>query len=80
MKDTFFKKVLVTFGFLIEGRSDDELPECLIGLFQLVRTPYFLGVELISVSFLTVLLTLFLLSFPNNFLNIFLFSATVSFF
>jgi len=35
MKDTFFKKVLVTFGFLIEGRSDDELPECLIGLFQL---------------------------------------------
>jgi hypothetical protein len=35
MKDTYFKKVLVTFGFLIEGRSDDELPECLIGLFQL---------------------------------------------
>jgi hypothetical protein len=35
MKDTFFKKVLVTFGFLIEGRNDDELPECLIGLFQL---------------------------------------------
>ncbi|KAL3911981.1 MAG: hypothetical protein SGILL_007069 [Bacillariaceae sp.] len=35
MKDAFFKKVLVTFGFLIEGRSDDELPECLIGLFQL---------------------------------------------
>jgi hypothetical protein len=38
MKDTFFKKVLVTFGFLIEGRNDDELPECLIGLFQLVST------------------------------------------
>lgn len=35
MKDTYFKKVLVTFGFLIEGRADDELPECLIGLFQL---------------------------------------------
>jgi len=35
MKDTYFKKVLVTFGFLIEGRSDDELPECLIGLTQL---------------------------------------------
>ncbi|KAG7354885.1 DUF1336 domain containing protein [Nitzschia inconspicua] len=35
MKDAFFKKVLVTFGFLIEGRSDNELPECLIGLFQL---------------------------------------------
>ena len=47
MKDTFFKKVLVTFGFLIEGRSDDELPECLIGLFQLVRTPLFFRVEFI---------------------------------
>jgi hypothetical protein len=35
MKDAYFKKVLVTFGFLIEGRADDELPECLIGLFQL---------------------------------------------
>lgn len=35
MKESYFKKVLVTFGFLIEGRSDDELPECLIGLFQL---------------------------------------------
>jgi hypothetical protein len=35
MKDTFFKKAIVTFGFLIEGRADDELPECLIGLTQL---------------------------------------------
>eukprot|EP00934_Nitzschia_sp_Nitz4_P003587 Nitzschia sp. Nitz4//scaffold118_size93875//39252//41846//NITZ4_004786-RA/size93875-processed-gene-0.32-mRNA-1//1//CDS//3329533718//3577//frame0 len=35
MKDTFFKKVLITFGFLIEGRAEDELPECLIGLMQL---------------------------------------------
>ena len=35
MKDSYFKKVLCTFGFLIEGRSDDELPECFIGLMQL---------------------------------------------
>jgi len=35
MKDSYFKKVLVTFGFLIEGRAEDELPECLIGLLQL---------------------------------------------
>lgn len=35
MKDTYFKKILVTFGFLIEGRAEDELPECLIGLMQL---------------------------------------------
>jgi hypothetical protein len=35
MKDSYFKKVLVTFGFTIEGRSDDELPECLIGQTQL---------------------------------------------
>lgn len=35
MKESYFKKVLVTFGFLIEGRAEDELPECLIGLMQL---------------------------------------------
>ena len=36
MKDGFFKKILATLAFCIEGRSDDELPECLIGLFQIV--------------------------------------------
>lgn len=35
MKESYFKKVLVSFGFVIEGRADDELPECLIGLVQL---------------------------------------------
>ena len=35
LKESFFKKVLVSFGFVIEGRSDDELPECIIGCLQL---------------------------------------------
>mmetsp|Transcript_27124 Transcript_27124/g.59679 ORF Transcript_27124/g.59679 Transcript_27124/m.59679 type:complete len:1082 (-) Transcript_27124:37-3282(-) len=35
MKDGFFKKILATLAFCIEGRAEDELPECLIGLFQL---------------------------------------------
>jgi hypothetical protein len=35
MKESYFKKILVSFGFVIEGRADDELPECLIGLMQL---------------------------------------------
>lgn len=35
MKDSYFKKVLVTFGFVIEGKSEDELPECILGCMQL---------------------------------------------
>jgi len=35
MKENFCSKMHVSVGFLIEGREDDELPECLIGLFQL---------------------------------------------
>lgn len=35
MKESFFKKIHVSFGFVIEGRSDDELPECLLGLVTL---------------------------------------------
>ncbi|KAL7566153.1 hypothetical protein ACA910_003920 [Epithemia clementina (nom. ined.)] len=35
LKESFFKKVLVSFGFVIEGRAEDELPECVIGCLQL---------------------------------------------
>lgn len=35
MKDSYFKKTIVTFAFCIEGREEDELPECLLGAFEL---------------------------------------------
>jgi len=35
MKDTYFEKTVVTFAFCIEGRSEEELPECVLGAFQL---------------------------------------------
>ncbi len=31
LKDYYFAKMLTTFAFTIEGRSEDELPEVLIG-------------------------------------------------
>ena len=37
LKDGYFKSILATFGFCIEGSNDDELPECLIGMMQIVR-------------------------------------------
>jgi len=35
MKESYFKKTIATFAFCIEGRDEDELPECLLGAFQL---------------------------------------------
>ena len=35
MKDSYFQKTVVTFAFCIEGREEDELPECILGAFQL---------------------------------------------
>jgi len=35
MKDSCFKNTIATFAFCLEGRDEDELPECLLGAFQL---------------------------------------------
>mmetsp|Transcript_19163 Transcript_19163/g.52614 ORF Transcript_19163/g.52614 Transcript_19163/m.52614 type:complete len:1091 (+) Transcript_19163:116-3388(+) len=35
LKEHFFQKIVASCCFVIEGRSDDELPECVIGVLQL---------------------------------------------
>lgn len=35
LREHVFQKLLLTFGFVIEGRDETELPETLIGLCQL---------------------------------------------
>jgi len=35
VKENLFKKIVSTFGFVIEGRDEEELPECLIGVVQI---------------------------------------------
>lgn len=35
MKDACFRKTVATFAFCLEGREEDELPECLLGAFSI---------------------------------------------
>lgn len=35
LKENYFDKAVGTFGFVIEGRCDNELPEVVIGAMQI---------------------------------------------